>query len=75
MNRCYHELKVLRGNIGIIVDQKAIGGNSLVQWLGLGAITALGPGSIPGWVTKIPQAPMSGQKKYKKKAIGTKALP
>ena len=27
-----------------------------VQWLGLGAFTALGPGSIPGWRTKILQA-------------------
>ena len=30
-------------------------GNSLaVQWLGLGALTAGAPGSIPGWETKIP---------------------
>ena len=33
------------------------GGNSLeIQWLGLGAFTAMGPGLIPGWGTKIPQA-------------------
>ena len=25
----------------------------MVQWLGLGAFTAMGPGSIPGWRTKI----------------------
>ena len=33
-------------------------GNSLaVQWLvGLCALTAEGPGSTPGWGTKIPQA-------------------
>ena len=32
-------------------------GNSLaVQWLGLGAFTAQGLGSIPGWGTKIPEA-------------------
>ena len=32
-------------------------GNSLaVQWLGLGAFTAGGPGSIPGQGTKISQA-------------------
>ena len=32
-------------------------GNSLmVQWLGLHAFTAKGPGSIPGQGTKIPQA-------------------
>ena len=27
-----------------------------VQWLGLWAFTAEGPGSIPCWGTKIPQA-------------------
>ena len=32
-------------------------GNSLVvQWLGLHASTAGGPGLIPGWGTKIPRA-------------------
>ena len=36
----------------------------VVQWLGLGPLTAEGPGSIPGWVTKIP---CCGQKKKKKK--------
>ena len=31
-------------------------GNSLaVQWLGLRAFTADGPGLIPGWGTRIPQ--------------------
>ena len=39
-------------------------GNSLVaQWLGLQASTAGGMGSIPGWGTKIPQAPQHRQKK------------
>ena len=38
-------------------------GNSLaVQWLGLGTFTAEGPGSIPGWGTKILQAKWHGQK-------------
>ena len=38
-------------------------GNSLaVQWLGLLALTAEGPGSIPGPGTKIPQATQRGQK-------------
>ena len=42
--------------------------NSLVvQWLGLGSFTAKGPGSIPGWGTKIPQAMQRGQKKKKSK--------
>ena len=39
-------------------------GNSLVvQWLGLHALTAEGPGSIPGRGTKILQAAHSNQKK------------
>ena len=43
-------------------------GNSLVvQWLGLGGLTAEGPGSIPGRGTKISQATQHGQKKKKKK--------
>ena len=34
-----------------------------VQWLGLSASTAPGPGLIPGrWGTKIPEATRSGQK-------------
>ena len=38
--------------------------NSLaLQWLGLCAFTAEGPGSIPGWGTKIPLARQLGQKK------------
>ena len=46
--------------------KKKIRGNSLaVQWLGLGAFTAEGPGSIPGWGTKIPQAVWCRQKKKK----------
>ena len=34
----------------------------MVQWLGLGAFTAVGPGSIPGWGTRIPQAMQQGKK-------------
>ena len=45
-------------------------GNSLaVQWLGLHALTAKGPGSIPGWGMKIPQATRHSQKKKKKKSF------
>ena len=33
-----------------------LGSSLVVQWLGLCAFTALGPGSIPGQGTKIPQA-------------------
>ena len=40
-------------------------GNSLkVQWLGLGAFTVKGPGSIPYWGTKIPQAVWCYGKKH-----------
>ena len=43
-----------------------ISGNTLaVQWLGLQAFTAKGPGSIPGRGTKIPQAVWHSQKKNK----------
>ena len=34
----------------------------MVQWLALGALTARGLGSIPGWGSKIPQATYHGQK-------------
>ena len=34
-----------------------------VQWLGLGAFTVTGRGSIPGWGTKIPQAVWLSQRK------------
>ena len=38
-------------------------GNSLAdQWLELGIFTAKGPGSIPGWGTKVPQAIEHSQK-------------
>ena len=43
-------------------------GNPLaVQRLGLGAFTAVSPGLIPGWGTKIPKAAQRSQKKKKKK--------
>ena len=39
-------------------------GNSLVvQWLGLGALTAKGASSVPGQGTKISQAEQLSQKK------------
>ena len=40
----------------------------MVRWLGFHALTAEGPGSIPGQGTKIPQAAWCGKKK-KKKAV------
>ena len=43
-------------------------GNSLaVQWLGVHAFTAEGPGSIPGLGTKILRATQCSQKKERKK--------
>ena len=39
----------------------------LVQWLGLGAFTAVATGSISGWETKILRAVQRDQKKKKKK--------
>ena len=44
--------------------EKEYMGNSLaLQWLGLGAFTAVCLGSIPGWGTKISQATRCSQKK------------
>ena len=54
------------------------GGNSLeIQWLGLGAFTAMGLGSIPGQGTKILQASQGSWKKKKsprEKAMGRQRL-
>ena len=37
-------------------------GNSLVvQWLGLWALNVEGPGSVPGWGTRVPQATQRSQ--------------
>ena len=47
---------------------KTFSRNSLmIQWLRLGALTAMGWGSIPGQGTKIPQAVGYGQKEKKKR--------
>ena len=51
-----------------IPGKKTCKGNSLaVQWLGLRALTAEDPGSIPGQGTKLPQAARRGQKIKKRK--------
>ena len=34
----------------------------VIQWLGLSALTAQGPGSFPGWGAKIPQAAQQSPK-------------
>ena len=58
-----------------LLNFKRSWGNSLlVQWLGLRALTARGPGSIPGWRTKIPQDTWHGQKKKKKELGHIKGL-
>ena len=50
----------------IEMDKQQGSANSLtVQWLGLQASTAGGPGSIPGQETKIPHATRYGKKKKK----------
>ena len=51
-------------------SSKGHGASLAVQWLGLGAFTAEGPGSIPGWGAKIPQAVQRGQFKKKKNSKG-----
>ena len=38
----------------------------VIQWLGLGALTAMGLGSIPGQQTKIPQVIWHSQKAKQK---------
>ena len=49
------------------------GTSMAVQWFGLRALTAKGPGLIPGQVTKIPQATQRGQKSKAKQT--TKMFP
>ena len=44
-----------------------MGSSLVVQWLGLSAPTARGPGSVLDWGTKIPQALWLSKKKKKKK--------
>ena len=47
----------------VLIHQLKERGNSLVvQWLGLCASTDRGPGSIPGWGNKVPQAARHGNK-------------
>ena len=44
-------LCLIKSNLKIMT-----GSSLVVQWLGLCALTAEGPGSVSGWGTKIPQA-------------------
>ncbi|XP_073666661.1 sialidase-1 isoform X2 [Tursiops truncatus] len=45
------------------IQTELVGNSLVVQWLGLSAFTAMGPGSIPGWETKIP--PKKKKKKHR----------
>ena len=58
-------------NVKLLHSSKILlSGTSLaVQWLGLCALTAEGPGSIPGQGTKIPQASRCSKKKKKKNPV------
>ena len=48
--------------ICLLKTKWCIGNSLVVLWLRLGAFTAVEPGTIPGWGTKIPQATLHGQK-------------
>ena len=39
-----------------LILKQTIGNSLVVQWLRLTVVTSVGPASIPGWGTKIPQA-------------------
>ena len=48
-----------------LIREKKTEGFPVVQWLRLHASNAGGPGSIPGWETKIPDAAWYSQKNKK----------
>ena len=56
---------ILDQNFGLDYRVENEGNSLAVPWLGLRAFTAEGPGSVPGWGTKIPQALWHSQKKKK----------
>ena len=57
------------------VKNNSFWGNSLVvQWLRLGAFTAVALSSVPGWGTKIPQATWYSQKKKKFTFVKNKTM-
>ena len=49
----------------MLLEKQQIGHFLAVQWLGLCTFTAKGPGLIPGWGNKIPQATQCSQKRKK----------
>ena len=62
----YTQAKTTNGIGSEVSSKEGKSGNSLaVQWLGLCASTAGGPGSIPGRGTEIPQATRHSQKQKK----------
>ena len=50
-----------------LAQELTLGNSLVVQWLGVRALTAEGPVSMPGQGTKIPQAVWHGQKETKQK--------
>ena len=65
-------MKVL--NLGSAHSYKESGNSLAVQWLGLSAFIAEGPGSSPSWGMKIPQALRHSQKKKEKKKKGESVI-
>ena len=59
----------LQGSSGPNSGKVGMGNSLAVQWLGLCALTAEGPGLIPGWGTKIPQGARCSQKKKKRRVV------
>ena len=55
--------------IKMVYNIEHLGKSLAVQLLGLGVFIAVGPGSIPGRGTKIPQAMQRGQKKKKMSSL------
>lgn len=48
----YHTEKQTK--VQVVLKCNKIGNSLVVQWLRLCDVTAEGPGSVPGWATKIP---------------------
>ena len=59
--------KVFNSSLKNSTEERKTGNSQAVQWLGLSTFTIMGPGSILGWETKIPQVAWLGFKNKKKK--------
>ena len=53
----------MRSQLEVWHDLKYSSNSLAIQWLGLCALTAIGPGLILGWGTKIPQPAGNSQEK------------